>query len=278
MEFAARIMNPAKTAEYMLLHPDLHTFRGEYLIIERSKNWAFIDETDKYAFKERMKCSRGGLSPAEYAAKHHVNISVARRAVDECTLFPVPAALAVLNIFAPKKWLDPTAGWGDRLRAALIYGIEKYRGIDSNPDLASVYKAIIDSFEALRFKTGKSDNSKTAVNDIDVITSRFQDAIIDDKYDLIFTSPPFGSFELYREATNWSNEEHFMTEFFDPLMKFSSDHMTQNGHIVIYIEQIDDVAMLNRVGLLRPELIYEGCFYYEGVKPRPYHVWKRKRF
>lgn len=253
-------MNPAKTAEYLKIHPGLRTFRGEHLIIERSKNWAFIDETDKYAFTERMKCSRGGPSPAEYAAKHHVSISVARKSVDECTLFPVPAALAVLNIFAPKKWLDPTAGWGDRLRAALIYGVEKYRGIDSNIALAGVYKAI----------------AAGTTRDVAVISSRFQDAVIDDKFDLVFTSPPFGSFELYKGATNWADEEHFMSEFFDPLMKFASEHMTPAGHIVLYIEQIDEDAMIRRTAVTRPELVYEGCFYYEGVSPRPYHTWKRQ--
>ena len=50
--------------------------------------------------------------------------------------------MEVLRIFKPLNWLDPTAGWGDRLRCAIEYGCN-YTGIDSNTDMEQPYKNII---------------------------------------------------------------------------------------------------------------------------------------
>ena len=80
----------------------MELFRGKKLIIPRSKNWKLIDETDKYSKKQRLKCKT--LSGKE------------------CTLYPFPAGMEVLRIFKPLNWLDPSAGWGDRLRCAIEYG------------------------------------------------------------------------------------------------------------------------------------------------------------
>ena len=92
----------------------METFRGKTLIIARSRDWKLIDETDKYSGEQRKKCSE--------LTGH------------ECTLYPFPAGMEVLKIFKPKKWLDPTAGWGDRLRCAIAYGCE-YMGVDSNKEM-----------------------------------------------------------------------------------------------------------------------------------------------
>ena len=100
----------------------MELFRGKKLIIPRSKNWKLIDETDKYSKKQRLKCK----TPSG----------------KECTLYPFPAGMEVLRIFKPLNWLDPTAGWGDRLSCAIEYGCN-YTGIDSNPDMEQPYKNII---------------------------------------------------------------------------------------------------------------------------------------
>jgi hypothetical protein len=82
----------------------METFRGKKLVIPRSKNWKLIDETDKYSKEQRLKCK------AETGK--------------ECTLYPFPAGMEVIKIFKPKRWLDPTAGWGDRLRVAIASNVE----------------------------------------------------------------------------------------------------------------------------------------------------------
>jgi hypothetical protein len=257
-------MNETEIEVYTTKHPGLGVFRGKTLIFKRSKDWKLIDETDRYSFQARMKCKREGskYSPFDYAKRHRVTLKAARSKVGECTVYPVPAALAVLNLFKPIKWLDPTSGWGDRLRAALLANIPLYVGIDSNPDMIEPYKRII-----------RAHTSKT---DVQMISSRFQEAVLKKKFDLVFTSPPFNMYEVYKGATVWKSLDHFYEEFLDPFFHFCTNHLLVGGHLVLYIEKADADKMIRHVGTILPSLKYEGVFYYEGESPRPYYVWKKQ--
>lgn len=224
----------------------METFRGKTLIIPRSRDWKAIDETDKYSKEQRMKCK------AESG--------------QECTLYPFPIGLEVMKIFKPKRWLDPTAGWGDRLRVAIASGVE-YVGVDSNLSMQTAYKGIIDD------KAG-GDTKKYKV-----IPGKFQDSKITGKFDLVFTSPPFFTIEVYENMVEWKDVEEFMEEFLRPLLRKSNDHLKKGGHIVLYIEDKPEAAfielMKEYVKTELPTLEYEGAFYYQGVKMRPYYVWKK---
>ena len=154
---------------------------GKTVIIPRSTDWKLIDETDKYSKEQRVKCKT--------------------ESGKECTLYPFPAGMQVMKMFKPTRWLDPTAGWGDRLRVAIASGVE-YVGVDSNLSMQSAYNAIIQD------KAG-GDTKKYKV-----IPGRFQDAKITGKFDLVFTSPPFFTVEVYENMTQWKDVEEFMTEFF----------------------------------------------------------------
>ena len=175
--------------------------------------------------------------------------------------------MIVLKMFKPKKWLDPTAGWGDRLRCAIEYGCE-YLGVDSNSSMQTAYKAIVDDL-------GEGDHKKYRVKD-----GKFQNVRIMGKYDLVFTSPPFYTVEKYDNMADWKSVEEFMTEFMFPLFKKSVAHLAEGGHIVLYIEERPEAAfidlMKDHVMKKHPKLKYEGAFYYEGAnsKLRPYYVWK----
>ena len=243
----------------------MEKFRSSIFIIPKSRNWKLIDETDKYAFHARMNCKREGskYSPLEYAKRHRVTLKAARRKVGECTLYPVPAGLAVLNLFKPKRWLDPTSGWGDRLRIALLSKIDAYTGIDSNPELVEVYKRILRAYPS--------------TTKVDMISSRFQNATLKTKkYDLVFTSPPFNMYEVYKGATEWKSLNEFYEEFLDPFFRFCTDHLLVKGHLVLYIEKANAEKMIHHVATILPNLKYEGVFYYEGEGSlRPYYVWKK---
>lgn len=259
-------MTDSELDVYKKKYPDLGLFRGKHLVFKRSKDWTLIDETDKYSFHARMNCKREGskYSPLEYARRHRVTLKAARKKVGECTVYPVPAGLAVLNLFKPKRWLDPTSGWGDRLRVAILSKIDEYTGIDSNPELVEAYKRILKAYP-----------SHTKV---DMISSRFQNATLKrKKYDLVFTSPPFNMYEVYKGATAWKSLDHFYEEFLDPFFQFCFDHLLVKGHLVLYIEKADAEKMLQHVASILPSLKYEGVFYYEGEGSlRPYYVWKKK--
>jgi tRNA1(Val) A37 N6-methylase TrmN6 len=221
----------------------MEKFRGSELIIPRSKNWKEIDETDKYSKVQRQKCSQ--------------------RSGRTCTLYPYPIGLKVLEMFKPKKWLDPTAGWGDRLRCAITYGCQ-YTGVDSNPEMQIAYKQIIED-SSIKEKC-------------EVLYGKFQDVQIKGKYDLVFTSPPFYTKEKYEGMVEWKDIEEFLNEFLKPLFDKSIKHLSKNGHIVLYIEDKGTDAFIDLMKGYAEELplIYEGAFYYEARTPRPYYVWKRK--
>lgn len=265
--FSSIPLNEKETIDYVKRFPSLLKYKKKYLVFKREKDYKFMDETDKFAFNERMKCRRDKLSPMEYARKYKMTLKNVRksRKVAECSLFPTPMALAVLQMFKAKKWLDPTAGWGDRLRASLLANIETYVGIDSNKSLEKVYKKIQDYY-------GK--DSKT---DSHIYISKFQDADLSKhgKFDLVFTSPPFSMLEIY-EHMNIVSDKEFQTNFMNKLFELSVNKLKVNGHLVLYIENVDIDYLTIETTKLFPKLKFEGAFYYEGLtKPRPYYVWKK---
>jgi hypothetical protein len=219
----------------------MEKFRGSVLIIPRSKNWKEIDETDKYSGTQRKKCSENSGR--------------------ECYLYPYPIGLKVLEMFKPRKWLDPTAGWGDRLRCAITYGCE-YLGIDSNKSMEPAYEQIIQE------KGGKN---------VQVKIGKFQDVRIKGKYDLVFTSPPFYTKEKYEHMTEWKDVQDFLKEFLNPLFDKSTKHLEKGGYLVLYIEEHTEPFIDLMKGYAQElPLDYEGAFYYEAKTPRPYYVWKRR--
>jgi len=223
----------------------METFRGKHVVIPRSKDWKLIDETDKYSKTQRLRCKT--------------------ETGQECTLYPFPAGMEVLKMFKPKRWLDPTAGWGDRLRCAIAYDCQ-YFGVDSNKEMESAYKAIIKD---------KATNPEKYHVEI----GRFQDVVIPGMYDLVFTSPPFFTKEVYEHMTDWKSVEEFIDDFLKPLFKKSTNHLKKGGHIVLYIEKgssdfIDLMKIFVQTDL--PQLKYEGAFYYQGTSLRPYYVWLKE--
>lgn len=247
----------------------METFRGRKVIIPRSRNWKVIDLTDKYSLKQRLSCRFGDNPRPIDLWKEHPDwtLQELQKHVKICMLYPFEAGMAVLKMFKPKRWLDPTAGWGDRLRCAIEYGCE-YLGVDTNSSMQSAYKAIIDEL-------GEGDHKKYRVKD-----GKFQDVRIVGKYDLVFTSPPFYTIEKYENMADWKSVEDFMKDFLIPLFKRSVAHLADGGHIVLYIEDRPEAAFIDlmkeHVKDAHPSLKYQGAFYYEGAKGklRPYYVWK----
>lgn len=248
----------------------METFRGRKVIIPKSRNWALIDITDKYSLKQRLSCQVGDNPIPLEVWKEHPEWSLRdlEKNIRLCTLYPFVAGMQVLKMFKPKRWLDPTAGWGDRLRCAIAYGCE-YVGVDSNKEMKSAYQAII------------SDNA-TNPEKYQIKIGKFQDVRITGKFDLVFTSPPFFTKEVYEHMINWTNVSHFMEEFLQPLLVKSNKHLEAGGHLVLYIEDkgssdfIDLMKLFVQIEL--PELKYEGAFYYgEGTSPRPYYVWVKRK-
>jgi|688.fasta_scaffold376017_1 hypothetical protein len=247
----------------------METFRGKKVIIPTSKNWELNDVTNKYSLKQRLSCKFGDNPLPIDVLKQHPEwtIEELEKHVMMCTLYPFEVGMQVLKMFKPKRWLDPTAGWGDRLRCAIAYGCE-YVGVDSNKEMKSAYKAIID------------DNAKNPEK-YTIKIGKFQDVRITGKFDFIFTSPPFFTKEVYEHMMDWKTITDFMGEFLEPLLVKSNKHLEKGGHLVLYIE---DRNLSDFINLMKsfvqeelPELQYEGAFYYQGTRHRrPYYVWSKR--
>lgn len=125
----------------------------------------------------------------------------------ECTQFKVSQARALMEILSKNflnlptgqrlHVLDPCGGWGDRLLGALATEVALYVAIDPNTALHTGYRAMCEQFQ-------------TPGTSVTLLPHPFEDCLMEDLrmplrallptsqgYDLVFTSPPFASFELY---------------------------------------------------------------------------------
>lgn len=198
------------------------------------------------------------------------NLIYESKGVKNCTLYKLTYLLSILNKFRPKRWLDLSSGWGDRALSACIahrkYGLEEYVGNDPNECLHKHYKEIVKQFgsglsssgpEAKPLKT-KFYQQKAEEFSTEKYLGRF---------DLIFTSPPFFTFEIYNEEQkkdkNLTNIRDWLNNFLFVVLRKSYEMLSVAGNLLIYIEDKPEYRFI-------PEFIeycislglkYEGFIY-----------------
>lgn len=112
-----------------------------------------------------------------------------------CTTFRITTALSFYKMFNAKVILDFSAGWGDRLIAAMAHNVDYYCGVDPNTSLHPNYQRMINTFTKYPQK-------------YELICDKFQSANIPKKkYNLIFTSPPYYNLEHYSDESTQSDVE-----------------------------------------------------------------------
>ncbi len=94
--------------------------------------------------------------------------------------------------------LDICSGWGDRMIGFAAAGVERYVGVDPNPDLSEGYKL------SLAIVKDVVPAARTA--DIKMINSPFETAELpaNGGFNLIFTSPPYFDLEIYSDKDGQS--------------------------------------------------------------------------
>lgn len=153
----------------------------------------------------------------------------------ECGLFSVPLGMHLYLDYRnggdqrPIKILDPSAGWGDRMIAAIACGdsVAEYHGYDPNPILASRYQKIID-----RLDTSKKCSYTTAPFELAKIPKGY--------YDLAMTSPPFFELEVYSSHEDQSIEQYktypeWLKKFYIPYLLNMRYGVRPGGTIIIYV-------------------------------------------
>lgn len=270
--------------------------KGRGLIVVGTHERAMRSFSDAFQWRVRSECSRrhSGNSLKKYmTTKKRETISLLRkehRPVSPCNFimaanmsarhvcdnFDVTIALAVYKLFHAARVLDICAGWGDRLIAAIACGIS-YTGIDINEELFKGYDEIISSL------TSGSEAHKYRMIHAPA------ESVVDSgrSYNVIFTSPPYFSSEVY------SHDERNTNRFNDDLSAWTCKFLLQalvnawqcledGGFLIIALNDSGKTAYTESVSLLidicLPHSLYRGCLgfkYPQHKDTHPMWVWQK---
>jgi hypothetical protein len=210
------------------------------------------------------------------------------RATRACNTFNPTFGLWVLRRLArgmnkpmdKLRVLDPSAGWGDRLIAACAGKAFCYHGYDPDEHLADAYRAIAD-----QFCPGKPCNYW-------VRTMPFEQAgIAPGSYDVVLTSPPFFTLEVYPgHGADHGNVSYpqWLAGFYTSYLALAWRAVAQGGYLALYVSDIgrhhlgeDTVAIVERLGGGLPKIyglqtVRATARAGGGGPVRPMLVWKKR--
>lgn len=173
---------------------------------------------------------------------------------------------------AHKKWLDISAGWGDRLLAAMSLDMD-YVGFDPNTDLRHGHSQMIAKF---------GDPTRHRV-----IYEPFEKAEIPPgPYDVVLTSPPYFDLENYgshegQSIVNYPGQSQWMVWFLFVALMRAWENLKVGGYIILHLGDARTITTCEAANIFienyLPNASWEGVL---GVKdvtgfPRPVWVWKK---
>lgn len=252
--------------EYVLENfEDLKNYHFDYIETKRKNTIYFINIdfgrdnrflriTDYFSEDCRVECNFSDMiSPKEYFKINKESIirnlgdSPNYKKIDsyiynsgliQCSNFNIIVCTSLLRHFKPKKWLDPSAGWGDRLISAINYGQCEYRATDPNECLKPKYDNIINVLaEEKIIKDERGERNK-----YNITQEGFETADIEaNYYDLVFTSPPFFDLEKYSNSPTQSHIkfntlEEWIDGFMLPFLIKCVAALIKGGHLCLYVE------------------------------------------
>ncbi len=149
--------------------------------------------------------------------------------------FKPGVAKAVYDLTGAQDVLDFSMGWGDRLAGFCASASTRhYTGIDPNPDLHPLYQQQIQMYGVGK----KFDMIKAAAEDV---------ALGEERFDLVFTSPPYFGVEKYAAGTgnestqSWARyptAEMWRDGFLLPVIKRAWAALKPKGVLAINIADI----------------------------------------
>lgn len=142
-------------------------------------------------------------------------------------------AKEIYTMFHSKRVLDFSAGWGDRLCGFCASDAEYYVGIDPNKKVYDNYQNQVD------FYTNISGRIKNTV----FINKPFEEVDITEKFDTVFTSPPYFNIERYTEENNQSFKRYkkfddWVSQFLCTALAKAFDALVPNGYLIINISDV----------------------------------------
>lgn len=293
-----------KNYKYKLLNKNpvnrkINKFKNKYIIFEENyyKSKDLYNITDYFSQKCRVRCIYNArekksvldlftenkdtiyskLSKYGHISYLDINEYIFKN-YKQCTNFNTTIVISLLKLLKPKKVLDMSSGWGDRLVGAIAYKCE-YTGVDPSNCMAPIYKKIINTLA----KKEERKNYK-------VIKSGFETANIKENYyDLMFSSPPFFDLEIYEDAAEQSIEkfnslEQWKSGFLYPSILKSYKSLKYNGYLALYISDYTGYSYTNDMKIYIKENIkelkYQGDIHWWDKNNkkaiRTIFIWQKK--
>lgn len=153
--------------------------------------------------------------------------------------FRPSTAKAVYNHFKAKNVLDFSSGWGDRLCGFLASDAQSYFGIDPNSKLFPKYYEMIEYLQ--------KDKQVQLVNECsEDVDFKGQ------KFDLVFTSPPYYTLERYTQEDNQSWKKYkqlqdWLENFLFKSLSNCWDALEDGGKMVINISDVYAKHTVNKI-------------------------------
>ena len=202
----------------------------------------------KYQFQNLLNCKRGTKgyktleewfsddSLKEELWQLTVNINRRDRALYPCAtdvyechrkckgaIVPFKASTAkyIYKLFGATHVLDPTAGWGGRMLAAMSLGIN-YTGIDTNVNMKDAYRKMMTLDENPSGVWGSQYSMVQYPSYMVEMSwgSCFGVNFKERDCDLVLTSPPYDNMEIYEHSQLYDDKENrYYEDFLIPLME-----------------------------------------------------------
>lgn len=238
------------------------TKNGKYLAIETlPEDYNQIDKiTDYFTEDIRLKAivKSESISPLDYFGNNEdeiiqklkdeniplTNYNVREeifKSIKETTLFKTTFCKSIIQLLSPDndpkqcKWLDISAGWGDRLITAIASKVKKYVAFDPNDELKDGQDKIIRMFGNSDFERYHIiyEPAELGIKKINKLET----------FNLIFSSPPFFDFEIYSNKETQSSHtfpkfQTWLKDFLFATIYEAWKHLENGGKLAIYIVDI----------------------------------------
>lgn len=193
----------------------------------------------------------------------------------ECTSHRANLICVFVNLFASKRILDFSRGWGDRLIGAMSMDniIDYYVGIDPNLALHTEHNNIVDFFgmskEKYNIIVGKAED----------VTSYPPNTT----FDLIYTSPPYFRYEKYTTLEYVSNgEDYWLEKFMFPSLQNAWNRLEKRGKLALNLNQRPGDGYVEKVIDFMRKMhgaIFLGVIAYVNERtfqnPQPVWIWEK---
>jgi hypothetical protein len=177
--------------------------------------------------------------------------------------------------------LDSSAGWGDRLLAAMAVGVEVYHGFDPNARLVPGHSAMIAAY-------GSPERHRVECAAFEDVAARLPD----EYYDIFFTSPPFFDMEYYvadddgddenlgrQCSARYRTSDDYFRKFLYPTLRQAHRAVKSGGLLALYIRDSSRHQMCRPVREYMANVLcasYCGTIRMNGKKTGvPLFVWRK---